>query len=55
MITLCHKEAKEKRYEFEASWISDGTEGVHRIVPKDRRDEEEARAQAEIDTEMAEE
>lgn len=55
MVCLAHKEAREKRYEFEASWICEGSNNLHRIVPKAVRDQAEQAAEAQIEQEMMEE
>jgi 20S proteasome subunit alpha 7 len=55
MIALSHKESKEKRFEFEASWICDATNGQHKIIAKDSRRTLEKLAEDQIQTEMMEE
>lgn len=55
MIGLAHKDSREKRFEFEASWICDATNGLHRVIPFNRRVAEEKKADEEIEREMMEE
>jgi 20S proteasome subunit alpha 7 len=55
MIGLSHKDSKEKRFEFEASWICDATNGQHKIIAKDARKTLEKVAEEEIQKEMMEE
>jgi 20S proteasome subunit alpha 7 len=55
MIVLAHKEMREKRFEFEASWISDATKGIHKIIDKDIRKAVEKEAEDQVEREMMEE
>jgi hypothetical protein len=52
MISLSHKDVREKRHEFEASWICDATKGLHKIIPFQSRQEIERNAEDEIEREM---
>jgi 20S proteasome subunit alpha 7 len=49
IIHQVHDEVKDKEFELELSWICDETEGIHRLVPKEMRDEISARAKAAIE------
>lgn len=51
MIWMSHKENREKRFEFEASWICDETNGKHQIIPKELRNSAETWAEEEIERE----
>lgn len=55
MIVLGHKEMREKRFEFEASWICEATNGIHKIIDKDVRKAVEKEAEDQIEREMMEE
>ena len=55
MVVLAHKEIREKRFEFEASWISDQTKGIHKIIDSDVRKAVEKEAEHQIEKEMMEE
>ena len=37
MICMSHKENREKRFEFEASWMTEETGRLHKIIAKDLR------------------
>jgi len=33
MLHLCHDDSEDKRYQLELSWVTDGTDHVHKRVP----------------------
>jgi 20S proteasome subunit alpha 7 len=55
MIVMSHKENREKRYEFEASWICNQTKGVHKIIDYKIRKDIEKAAEEQVEKEMMEE
>lgn len=55
MIVLAHKEMREKRFEFEASWVCKATAGIHKIIDKDIRKAIEKEAEEQVEREMMEE
>lgn len=55
MIVLSHKEIREKRFEFEASVVSNGTHGIHKIVDQAVRKTIEKEAEEQLEREMMEE
>ena len=55
MIVLSHKENREKRYEFEASWICNNTKDIHKIIDFDTRKNIEKAAEELVEKEMMEE
>jgi 20S proteasome subunit alpha 7 len=55
MIVLGHKEMREKRFEFEASWICQASDNIHKIIDKDVRVAVEKEAEDQVEKEMMEE
>lgn len=51
-LTLTHEETKEKKYEIELSWITKENDYIHQLVPRELRQEAEAKALAEIENEQ---
>jgi len=55
MLHLCHEEFKEKKFEFELSWVCADSKNKHELVPKELREDAEKRALESIEAdEMAE-
>merc|ERR1712070_180094 len=51
IIHQVHDEVKDKNFELELSWLCDETNGQHKLVPAEMRDEISARAKAAIEEE----
>jgi len=51
IIHQCHDEVKDKEFELELSWMCDETNGQHKLVAPEMRDEISARAKAAIEEE----
>merc|ERR1712178_170320 len=51
IIHQVHDEVKDKNFELELSWMCDETNGQHKLVPAEMRDEISARAKAAVEEE----
>jgi 20S proteasome subunit alpha 7 len=48
-LCLTHEESRDKKYEFELSWVCQKSNNVHQFVPQQFVDAAVERAQAAID------
>jgi 20S proteasome subunit alpha 7 len=48
-LNLTHEESREKKYEFEMSWISEKTNFIHQLVPQNLIDSAVEKAVAAIE------
>eukprot|EP00656_Telonema_subtile_P000385 TRINITY_DN1017_c0_g1_i1.p1 TRINITY_DN1017_c0_g1~~TRINITY_DN1017_c0_g1_i1.p1 ORF type:complete len:256 (-),score=55.38 TRINITY_DN1017_c0_g1_i1:197-964(-) len=55
IIHTVHDDVKDKAFELELSWISDATDNVFQVVPKEMKDEIETRIKAALEEESDDE
>jgi len=51
IIHTCHDDVKDKDFELELSWMCEETGGVHKLVPKEMRDEISKKAKEALEEE----
>jgi|ERR1712086_37869 len=55
IIHSVHDDVKDKEFELELSWLCDETNGVHKMIPKEMRDEISKRAKDALEEDESEE